>query len=45
MKTMKLATGFAVAAILLAGCSTTPRKDGAILGTVLGAGLGAVVGN
>ena len=45
MKTMKLVTGFAIAAMVLAGCSTTPRKDGAVLGTVLGAGLGAIVGN
>ena len=45
MKTVKLATGLTLVAIVAAGCSTTPRKDGAVLGTALGAGLGAIVGN
>jgi uncharacterized protein YcfJ len=37
-----LAGGLTVA---MFGCNTTPGQDGAIVGTALGAGLGAIVGN
>lgn len=31
--------------IALAGCETSPRTDGALLGGALGAGLGAIIGH
>ncbi|HQE81818.1 MAG TPA: YMGG-like glycine zipper-containing protein [Candidatus Hydrogenedentes bacterium] len=37
-----LVTGVAVA---FAGCNTTPVQDGAVLGGLLGAGTGAILGN
>lgn len=33
------------AALLVAGCNTTPTQDGAILGGALGAGTGAIIGH
>ncbi len=42
---MKL-LGFAFLCISLGvGCNTTPTQDGAVVGGLLGAGLGAIVGN
>ena len=36
-------TGFAVLALLVAGCTTTQK--GAVIGTAIGAGAGAVIGH
>ncbi len=35
----------AMVALLAGGCNTTPVQDGAILGGVLGAGSGAIIGH
>ena len=37
--------GLLAVASLAAGCNTTPTQDGAVLGGVLGAGAGAIIGN
>ena len=34
-----------VALFALLGCETTPTQDGAVIGGVLGAGAGAIIGN
>lgn len=34
-----------LALVALAGCETSPRTDGAVLGGALGAGLGAIIGH
>ena len=45
MKSKLTSLALAGTIALAAGCNTTPVKDGAVLGTILGGGLGAVVGN
>ncbi|MBX3176530.1 MAG: glycine zipper 2TM domain-containing protein [Candidatus Hydrogenedentes bacterium] len=41
----RLIAAFTPLALILAGCNTTPTQDGAVLGGLLGAGTGAIIGH
>lgn len=44
-KILALALGGLMLLALTAGCNTTPAQDGAVFGSLLGAGAGAIIGN